>query len=170
MKLLILLSLFLQSSKPEIRIPELERQIHQSINVQRMANERESLAWDEELGNLARTHSEDMAKRGYFKHVNPEGLTPMKRLEQAGYDKCRLVGENIYQNNLYTRAITEKKRTTYDWNSMEKISATTVKGWLDSEGHQKNILDKNYTRDGVGVAIASDDKVYITQIFCGETN
>ena len=96
----------------------------------------------------------------------------MKRLEQAGYNKCRLVGENIYQNNLYSRAITEKKRTTYDWNSMEKIAATTIKGWMDSADHQKNILERNYTREGIGVAIAKDDidgKVYITQILCGET-
>jgi uncharacterized protein YkwD len=111
-----------------------------------------------------------MAKRGYFKHVNPEGQTPMKRLEQAGYTKCRMVGENIYQNNLYSRAITERKRTTYDWNSMEKITATTIKGWMDSPSHRQNIVDKAYTHEGIGVAIASDDKVYITQIFCGQVN
>jgi uncharacterized protein YkwD len=172
MTFLIGLLFVLQNPKPEIRIPDLERMIEQSINVQRMAYERGRLEWDDTLGNVARAHSEDMAKRDYFKHVNPEGLTPMKRLEQAGYTKCRLVGENIYQNNLYSRVITEKKKTTYDWNSPEKIAATTLKGWIDSEDHRKTILDKEYNRDGVGVAIAADDKVYITQIFCGlaETN
>lgn len=168
--LVILLSLFFQNSKPEIQIPDLERLIHQSVNLERRAHEREPLEWDEQLGALARAHSEDMAKREYFKHVNPEGLTPMKRLEEAGYNKCRLVGENIYQNNLYSRAITEKKRTTYDWNSMEKIAATTIKGWMESSGHQQQILEKNYTSEGIGVAIAGDDKVYITQILCGETS
>ena len=169
MKLLILL-LLLQNTKPEIRIPDVEHQIHESVNVERRANDREPLNWDDALGALARAHSEDMATRGYFKHVNPEGQTPMKRLEQAGYTNCRLVGENIFQNNLYSRAITEKKRTTYDWNSMEKIAATTVKGWTDSADHRQNILQSSYTKSGVGVAIAPDDKVYITQIFCGETN
>jgi uncharacterized protein YkwD len=162
--------LLLQNPKPEIRIPDLERQIHESVNVQRKANDREFFNWDDTLGGLARAHSEDMANRGYFKHVNPEGLTPMKRLEQAGYTSCRLVGENIYQNNLYSRAITEKKRTTYDWNSMEKISATTVKGWMDSDSQRQTILEQGYTREGIGVAVASDDKVYITQIVCGEAN
>src|SRR5215813_13875863 len=170
MNFLIVLLLLFQNAKPEIRIPDLERQIHQSVNLQRRANDRQPLEWDDTLVNLARAHSEDMAKRGYFKHVNPEGETPMKRLEQAGYNKCRLVGENIFQNNLYSRVITEKKRTTYDWNSMEKIAATTVKGWADSADHRQNILQSSYTRSGVGVAIAPDDKVYITQIFCGETN
>src|SRR6185369_6927012 len=172
MTLLMLLLFTLQNAKPEIRIPDLEKLIHQSINLNRRVYDREPVMWDDQLGNLARAHSEDMVKRGYFKHVNPEGLTPMKRLEQAGYTKCRLVGENIYQNNLYSRVITEKKKTTYDWNTMEKIAATTLKGWMDSPDHRNTILDKEYTLDGVGVAIASDDKVYITQIFCAlaETN
>jgi uncharacterized protein YkwD len=40
---------------------------------------------------------------------------------------------------------------------------------MDSEGHRQNILSKNYTKEGIGVAIAEDDdgKVYITQVFCG---
>jgi uncharacterized protein YkwD len=93
----------------------------------------------------------------------------MKRAEAAGYKVCQLMGENIYQNNLYSRVITEKKRTTYDWNSMEKIAATTVKGWMDSEGHRQQVLDRNYVKEGIGVAIAEneDGKVYVTQVFCG---
>jgi len=168
MNFLIGLLLLFQNAKPEIRIPDLEQQIHQSVNLQRMANDRQPLEWDDTLVNLARAHSEDMAKRGYFKHVNPEGETPMKRLERAGYNKCRFVGENIYQNNLYSRVTTEKKRTTYDWNSMETITATTLKGWMDSPGHRETILQNDYTREGIGVAIGSDDNVYITQVFCGE--
>src|SRR5262245_29299739 len=170
MKLLVLVLLLLQNTKPEVRIPELERHIHESVNLQRRANDSDPLDWDDALGAVARMHSEDMAKRGYFKHVNPEGLTPMKRLEQAGYTKCRVVGENIFQNNLYYRVITEKRRTTYDWNSMPEIAASTLKVWMDSSDHRENILQSKYTRSGVGVAIATDDKVYITQVFCGETD
>jgi uncharacterized protein YkwD len=170
MTLLIFLSLFLQAGRPEIRIPDLERHIHASINLERRAEDLAPLEWDDTLGNLARAHSEDMATRGYFKHVNPEGLTPMKRMQEAGYDKCRLIGENIHQNNLYSSVITERKRTTYDWNSPERIAAITMKEWMNSAGHRQNILEKNFTREGVGVAIASDDKVYITQLLCGETS
>jgi uncharacterized protein YkwD len=170
MTLLIVLLFFLQNAKPEVRVPDLERLLHQSVNVERQGNSLERLEWDDALGNLARAHSEDMAKRGYFKHENPEGLTPMKRLLAAGYDKCRLVGENIHQNNLYSRAITERKRTTYEWNTMEQIAASTMREWVGSAGHRQNILEKNFTREGIGVAIAGDDKVYVTQILCAETN
>jgi uncharacterized protein YkwD len=167
MKLILFLLLVLQTGKPEIRIPDLEQRIHELINVKRKENDRAPLMWDEALSNLARAHSEDMAKRGYFKHVNPEGQTPMKRAEAAGYKLCALMGENIYQNNLYSSVITEKKHTTYDWNTPQKIAATTIKGWMDSESHRQNILNANYSGEGIGIAIAPDDKVYITQMFCG---
>jgi len=170
MRFLLLLSIFLQNARPEVRIPDLEQLLHQSVNVERQGNDRERLQWDDALGNLARAHSEDMVKRGYFKHENPEGLTPMKRLLAAGYDKCRLVGENIHQNNLYSRAITERKRTTYEWNTMEQIAAGTMKELMGSAGHRQNVLEKSFNREGIGIAISSDDKVYITQILCAEAN
>jgi uncharacterized protein YkwD len=169
----LLLFLLFQNPKPEIRIPELEQRIHELINLQRKANDQAPLTWDDELSKIARAHSEDMAKRKYFKHTDPEGLTPMKRAAAAGYKVCRLMGENIFQNNLYSRVIEERKRKTtektYDWNSPQTIASTTLKGWMDSEGHRQDILDKNYTREGIGIAVADDDdgKVYITQMFCG---
>ncbi len=166
----MLFLLLFENPKPEIRIADLEQKIHQLVNFERKAAERPPFEWDDELSKIARAHSEDMVKRKYFKHVNPEGLTPMKRAEAAGYRPCQLMGENIYQNNLYSRVITEKKRTTYDWNSMDQIAASTLKGWMQSEGgHRENILENKYTREGIGVAISeeADGKVYITQMVCG---
>ena len=169
----LLLFLLFQKPKPEIRIPELEQRIHELVNVQRKENDQGPLAWDDELSEIARAHSEDMVKRKYFKHTDPEGLTPMKRAAAAGYNACQLMGENIFQNNLYSRVIEEKNRKTtnktYDWNSPETIASTTVKSWMGSEDHRQNILNKNYTREGFGIALAEDDdgKVYITQMLCG---
>ena len=173
MTLLIFLLFLFENPRPEIKVPDLEHRVHEIINAQRRENNIPEFGWDEELAKLARAHSEDMAKRKYFKHVTPEGLTPMKRAQADGYNACQLLGENIFQNNLYSRVIEERKRKTiektYDWNSLEKIASTTVKGWMDSPDHRKNILDKNYTREAIGVAIDEDDegKVYVTQMFCG---
>jgi uncharacterized protein YkwD len=97
----------------------------------------------------------------------------MKRAQSAGYNACQLLSENIYQNNLYSRVIEEKRRKNADriyiWDSLEKIASTTVRGWLDSPDHRQGILDQNYTSEGIGVAIAEDDdgKVYVTQMVCG---
>jgi uncharacterized protein YkwD len=169
MKLLMVFLLLFQTPKPQVGVADLEQKIHQLVNFERKVVERTALEWDDQLAKLAQAHSEDMAKRKYFKHVTPEGLTPMKRAEAAGYNACQLMGENIYQNNLYSRVITEKKRTTYDWNSIDQIASTTVKNWMQSEGHRQNLLEKNYTKEGIGVAIdeADEGKVYITQVVCG---
>jgi uncharacterized protein YkwD len=169
MKLLMVFLLLFQNTKPQVGVADLEQKIHQLVNFERKVVERTALEWDDQLAKLAQAHSEDMAKRKYFKHVTPEGLTPMKRAEAAGYNTCQLMGENIYQNNLYSRVITEKKRTTYDWNSIDQIASTTVKNWMQSEGHRQNLLEKNYTKEGIGVAIdeADEGKVYITQVVCG---
>ena len=164
--------LLFQNTRPEIRVPDLEQRVHELINVQRKANDRPEFIWNEDLAKLARAHSEDMAKRKYFKHVNPEGLTPLKRAQAAGYSACQLLSENIYQNNLYSRVIEEKRRKNADriyiWDSLEKIASTTVRGWMDSPVRQ-GILDQNYTSEGIGIAIAEDDegKVYVTQMVCG---
>ena len=55
---------------------------------------------------------------------------------------------------------------SYDWNSMKEIAKSTVDGWMDSEGHRKNILTPRFDREGIGVVISPDDKVYITQNLC----
>ena len=54
----------------------------------------------------------------------------------------------------------------YDWNSSRKIAETTVKGWMNSPGHRKNILTPHWRSEGIGIAISPDDKVYITENFC----
>ena len=173
MTLLILFLLLFQNARPEIRVLDVEQRVHELINVQRKANDRPEFVWNEDLAKLARAHSEDMAKRKYFKHVNPEGLTPMKRAQAAGYNSCQLLGENIFQNNLYSRVIEEQRRKNADkiyiWNSLEKIASTTGKAWMDSPDHRETVLNPNYTSEGIGVAIAEDDegKVYITQMVCG---
>lgn len=52
------------------------------------------LAWNETLFQVAQQHAADMARRGYFSHDTPEGLTPGERTENAGYTWISQ-GENI---------------------------------------------------------------------------
>ena len=37
---------------------------------------------------------------------------------------------------------------------------------MNNSGHRHNILTPSYYSEGIGLAIASDDKVYITEDFC----
>jgi uncharacterized protein YkwD len=160
-------------SKPHIVIADLERQIHQLINNKRKQYGLQAIAWDDALARIARQHSRDMATRKFFAHESPEGHDFNYRYHMEGYH-CTIVSgstihlgaENILQNNLYDSAITVNGEVFYAWNSQKKIAETTVESWMKSAGHRKNILTPFWHNEGVGVFIAPDDRVYITQNFC----
>jgi len=160
-------------TQPGIRIAELEKRIHTLINRERSKHGLSQLALDSALSRIARGHSRDMAKRNYFDHNSPEGHDFSYRYKQEGYScairadgAIHLGAENILQNNLYDRVTTVNGVAYYDWNSEENIAETTVQGWMNSPGHRKNILTPHWRNEGLGVVIAPDDKVYITQNFC----
>lgn len=77
-----------------------------------------------------------------------------------------LVGENIFQNNIFdSYETTDGIISHYDWNDPDKIAMSTVQGWINSTGHRENILTAWHT-EGIGVEISNDYKVYITEDFC----
>jgi len=159
----------------QISTTALEQRVHELVNQQRSENGLSALRFDPVLADIARKHSGDMAKQHYIAHVNPAGQNPTARGNAAGYT-CRKdygsyytygIAENLFQNNLYSSATYFSNReTVYDWNSPEAIAQITVAGWMNSSGHRENILTPTFDREGIGVAIASDDKVYITEDFC----
>ncbi len=161
--------------RPQPRIPVslLEKRIHALINKERAQEGLASLKWDDELSGIARKHSRDMAKRNYFDHISPDGLDMMRRYGRDGYTCSVRVAntfytgaENIALNHLYDSVTTVNGVAYYDWNSLDKIAETTVQGWMKSPGHRQNILMPHWGREGIGVVITPDDKVYITQNFC----
>jgi uncharacterized protein YkwD len=157
-----------------ISTTSLADRIHELVNTHRAAYGLAPLSTDSALAAIALGHSTDMAVNNFFSHTNPAGQDPTARGTAAGYT-CRKdygsyytygIAENIFQNNLYTSVTYENGIYTYEWTSPEEIAQSTVTGWMNSEGHKKNILTTTYDREGIGVAIAADDKVYITEDFC----
>jgi uncharacterized protein YkwD len=92
------------------------------------------------LREAARGHSEDMGRRGFFAHDNPDGEGPGARVEQTGY-RYQSVGENIAAG----------------YETPEEV----MQGWIDSPGHCLNIMRSNWTELGVGYA-ARDGSQYYT--------
>jgi uncharacterized protein YkwD len=162
-----------RKSKPSLNVEKLEKTIHALINKERQENGLSLIIWDDALSQIARKHSRDMSKRNYFDHYSPEGHDYLYRYEQEGY-QCAVVegrtihmgAENIALNYLYDSVTTINGEPYYDWNSQDKIAETTVQGWMRSLGHRKNILTPYFQKEGIGVIISPDDKVYITQNFC----
>ena len=164
---------YARQSQPRIGIDELENRIHALINNERAKHDLSTLAWDDTLGRISRKHSQDMAKRNYFSHDSPEGHDFSYRYGQDGYS-CAVRwqsviytgAENIFQNNRYDSITTINGVKYYDWNSEGKIAETTVEGWMNSSGHRKNILTPHWKKEGIGVAIAPGNEIYITENFC----
>jgi len=148
--------------------------IHELINTHRAAYGLAPLSTDAALATIALGHSTDMAENNYFSHTDLAGGTPTDRGNASGYTCIKNyssyytygIAENIFQNNLYSSVTYENGVYTYAWSTPEEIAQSTVTGWMNSEGHKRNILTMTFDREGLGVAIAADDKVYITEDFC----
>ena len=159
--------------QPALSVARLEKALHDLVNRERRAQGLEPLARDATLAVVARNHSDDMAKRNYFSHQSPEGEGFGARYARARYkcalrvgDTLHLGAENLAQGNLYASVTTVNGVQTFDWNSEAQIAGAAVAGWMDSPGHRVNLLARQWRHEGIGVAIAPDRKVYVTQNFC----
>jgi uncharacterized protein YkwD len=124
-----------------------ERAAFELTNEARIANGLEPLAWDPELCRLARDHSEEMSRRGFFDHETPEGLRPKDRARASGY-RFRVIAENIAYNKGYVDP-----------------AALAVSRWMNSSGHRANILYKQFQYSAIGSYVSPDGSVYLTQVF-----
>ncbi|WP_400164363.1 CAP domain-containing protein [Brevibacillus sp. TJ4] len=117
-----------------------ERQVLDLVNVVRYRYKLPPLTWHEGAAEVARGHSLDMKTNQFFDHVSAtSGLDPFERLKAADI-RYIMAGENIAAG--YPDAI------------------EVHEGWMNSPGHRKNVLEKDFALLGVGVV--SD---YYTQAF-----
>ena len=127
---------------------ELERKVLELINAQRAAKGLSPLAWSEDLGKIARLHSENMARYKFFSHVGRDGRSIDDRADAAGVSKWRAIGENIAYNR-----------------GFENPAEFALQGWLKSASHRENLLSNRWRETGVGVGLAADGTFYFTQVF-----
>jgi hypothetical protein len=108
-----------------------ERSLLCFTNVHRLRAGAKPLLRDSRLARAARSHSADMAARGFFSHTTPEGLDPSARAAAAGYPGG--AGENIATSGQGTVfALFELWRTS-------------------TQGHNENMLNAAYVAAGFGV-------------------
>jgi uncharacterized protein YkwD len=93
--------------------------------------QRSTLTCDPVLASVARARAEDMGRRAYFAHVNPDGLGPNYFVRQGGY---------VLPNNYSQEP---------GGNNVESIGAgpNNADGmwdpWMKSEKHSTHLLGKN---------------------------
>lgn len=114
----------------KLRIDQVaEKEMLRLVNQERAKHGLTSLVMDERLTQLARSHSEDMFKRGYFSHYTKEGLSPFDRM--AKFDiTFEFAGENL---------------------ALAPNVSLAIQGLMNSPGHRANILSSNFNRIGIGV-------------------
>ena len=147
------------SLRAEATVSELERKVHAGINAARVNNGGSALEWDDGLASIARAHSDDMTNRNYFSHDTPEGMDPTDRLHRAGLN-CR---------KGYRYGIAENIAIETSIGNMEQTATEAVKGWMNSPGHRRNLLNREYSTTGVGASFGAwrgYESVYLTQVFC----
>jgi hypothetical protein len=106
-----------------------------------------ALQWDDRLAAVARMHSEEMARNGYFSHEGADGISPASRVSMAGI-KWRSTGENIA-----------------NCDSVSEAESLFLNEPKFQQNHRWNILNVNYTHVGVGVARGLDGSLCVTQDF-----
>jgi len=123
--------------------PDLEKQMLDLVNKERVANGLNPLAPDPELTEVARAHSTDMFARGYFAHDTPEGKSPFDRMRDANI-RFTTAGENL---------------------ALAPTLPVAHNGLMNSPGHRANILRKEFGRVGIGVMDGGMRGLMISQEF-----
>ncbi|QMU55348.1 MAG: hypothetical protein GKS07_10895 [Nitrosopumilus sp.] len=148
------------------RESQAEAEIHKLVNIQRVEHGVEPLIYDRDLGKIAKAHSQDMAKQGYFDHSTPNGIKTEDRGRNAGYD-CR---ESTSDDEMSYAVIKEtifikESESSLVSESPKEFAQETVEWWMNSPEYNTVILDKSLSVDGIGVAL-NQNKILVTQNFC----
>ncbi|ASE35996.1 CAP domain-containing protein [Staphylococcus pettenkoferi] len=112
------------------------------INAERAQRGLNTLTFDDDIATVARKHSKDMADNNYFDHTNKSNQSPFDRLKHDGIS-FNGAGENIA--------------------SGQQSSIYAHQGLMNSLGHRKNILRKEFKNIGVGVDFSDGDQPYWTE-------
>jgi uncharacterized protein YkwD len=117
------------SVRPASQISE-ARRLADLVNRHRVSIGLAPLSWSSRAERVAMAHSQDMVRRRFFSHVNPDRKSPFDRMRAAGL-VFRAAGENIASG-----------QTTAD---------EAFESWIRSRGHRANIESPLFTHQGIAV-------------------
>lgn len=121
----------------------LEEQMVSLLNKERVKKGLPELSPDPQLKEVARFHSSDMFKKGYFSHYSPQGENVADRAKKLNVFFL-VVGENL----AYAPSL-----------------ELAHQGLMNSDGHRANILSPEYRRIGIGIVDGEEYGLMFTQVF-----
>lgn len=107
----------------------------------------DDLRFSYQLGQAAQGYAEDLATQNFFSHTGKDGSTLRSRIDATGYD-YDAAGENLAAG--------------------QTAASSVFQGWMASDGHRANILQKDFTEVGFGLfdtTGSSDYGLYWVQNF-----
>lgn len=113
------------------------------VNHERTSRGLKALISDAKLQEVARFHSTDMFKRGYFSHYSPEGETVVDRADKFEVSYS-VIGENL----AYAPSLD-----------------LAHQGLMNSSGHKANILSPDFGKIGIGILDGGIYGKMFTQVF-----
>ena len=122
-----------------------EKMLIELTNQERKKKDLGVVKSNETLAKAARAHAENMLRQEKMEHTL-DGKNQFDRITVAGY-KWMKAGENL--------AALDGDRTL----------AELMEAWMDSKSHRVNILDRDFSEIGVGIARDKKGKLWITQVF-----
>lgn len=136
------------TAPPPISASGEEYEIFQMINRERSRKGLSTLQWDNGVATVARSYSRRMAREGFFAHTDPDGNSVVERADRSRVRGWAKIGENLFV-----------------CSRVDRFSDMAIRGWMRSPSHRKNVLDRQWTATGIGVARARDGSIYVTQVF-----
>ena len=126
------------------------------LNRERAAQGLPALVMDARLTRASQLHSEDMGRRDFYAHEDPDGIGPSARVYAQGLARYgTTVAENIHWGTGFLATPKE-----------------IMRDWMNSPGHRVNILRPEVSRVGVGIGFDAPKpahqgraRVYTTNFF-----
>lgn len=144
---LLLASIAVRFSSADFLALVLPNAIVSLTNGERTRAGQAPLSADPALMKAAQAHAEEMAAKGYFAHVSPEGNLPWVWFQQFSYP-YQYAGENLAVN-------------FFD-------STDVVAAWMNSPTHRDNIVRREFSEIGIGIATGTYEgrvTTFVVQFF-----
>jgi uncharacterized protein YkwD len=120
--------------RPASNLSALEQDVLANVNLLRRQHNLGALRLSPKLSAAARSHSTEMAQRGYFSHDSANGASFDKRISRfysAGGKRFWSVGENLL------------------WSSPDVSASSALDMWLNSPPHKKILLTGRWREIGL---------------------
>lgn len=134
-------------------IEPIEKAIREAINEFRIEEGYSRVGPNNDLSKISRNHSRNMAKEGFFDHIDHEGRSPSARADYFGYPDAS-IAENLYWTQIPPEGYTH-----------EVVGARTVSSWKDSSSHLMTMLWTGAVVVGVGAYVAESGAMFVTAMF-----